>query len=587
MKKTLLATTVASLLTHASISVAQEAAETETLVVTANRFEQSTQSTTLPVVVVTKAEIEAIQANDIYEVLRRLPGIQVGSNGGYGQSQSLFVRGTNSDHVLVLIDGVRTSSATTGQANIAAIPLVGVQRVEFVRGTRAALYGSDAVGGVINIITDTSVSEAKANLGFASNNYQKASLAVSGEIGESTSGSFAAKFAETEGFSAQNSSGNEDADGHKVAEFAASLTHQLNNEISFKFNSTYSDGEVEYDPADSKKDQQLYSIVGSANYSGEKLSSKLAVSKAQDSSYYPSFNGTFQTDSQSVAFTNLYSVTSEISVGAGVDWYKDDISETSTKYDETSRTNKSAYVSGFFDNQTFQAELAVRGDDNQRYGKNSTWQVGLGYKVTDNHRVTANAGTAFKAPTFNDLYYPGSGNPDLKPEKSTNYELALEGRQSWIDWRVAAYQNKIKDMLIGWPAKNVGEAEIKGVELSGLFETGAFSHEVSLDFMDPKDKINDVQLSRRAKQSAKWNATYVADEWQADISYLYQGKRVDNDGKTELGAYSLVDVAASYFVTEQLTVRGRIANLFDQNYVLAKGYNTQERSYFVNLDYKF
>ena len=92
---------------------------------------------------------------------------------------------------------------------------------------------------------------------------------------------------------------------------------------------------------------------------------------------------------------------------------------------------------------------------------------------------------------------------------------------------------------------------------------------------------------RRAKQSAKWNASYVADEWQADISYLYQGKRLGNDGNTDLGAYSLVDVAASYFVTEQLTARGRIANLFDQNYVLAKGYNTQERSFFINLDYKF
>ncbi|CAV20277.1 MULTISPECIES: TonB-dependent receptor domain-containing protein [Vibrio] len=586
MNKSLLAVAVASLLSPISNLHAQEASADETMVVTANRFEQSTQSTTLPVVVVTRAEIEAIQANDIYEVLRRLPGIQVASNGGYGQKQSVFVRGTNSDHILVLIDGVKTASATSGGANFAAIPLVGVQRIEFVRGPRAAIYGADAIGGVINIITDTSSSEAKVSVGFGSDSYKKGSVAVSGNITDSTSGSVAVKRAETDGFSVQNSAGDQDADGHEVTELALAITHKLNDEFKLKFNSTYSDGETEYDPKNATKDQTLYSAIGRLSYTGETLSSNFSLSKAQDSSKDYYYKSTYQTDHQAVAFTNLFTVNNEVSIGAGLDWSKDDVSESSKDYAEKSRTNNSLYVSGFYDNQAVQAELALRGDDNQRYGKNTTWQAGLGYWLAANYRVTANAGTAFKAPTFNQLYWPGSGVPTLKPEESKNYEVAFEAHQSLVDWRVSAYKNDIKNMIVGWPSKNIGVAEIKGLELSGEFDTGSFSHQVSLDFMDPTDKSDGSQLLRRAKQNAKWNVTYFADNWQADLSYLYQGKRMDS-GNAELDEYSLVDIAASYFVTDHFTMRGRIANLFDKDYTLAKGYETQERSFFINADYQF
>lgn len=586
MNKSILAITIASLVSPFSNLHAEQTSSEETMVVTANRFEQSTLSTTAQVEVVTKEQIEAIQANDLFEVFRRLPGVQVASNGGYGQQQSLFVRGTNSDHVLVLIDGVKTSSATGGGATISALPLIAVQRIEFIRGPRAAMYGSDAVGGVINIITDTTKEEKKLSLGAGSDELREASVSLSGSLSDKLSGSFSSRYAESEGYSAKNTVGDEDNDGFDTLEFALNLKYQFNDAWAIKFNSTYADSFVEYDSGDATKDQQLYTIVGGVEFNGIKHKSQLTLSQALDSNDNHLYSSVYETEHQAVAFNYHFLASKELTLMAGLEWLNDDVSNSTNSYDETSRSNKSLYAGGFYDNQSVQLELALRGDDNERYGSNTTWQAGVGWWFVEDLRFVANAGTAFKAPTFNDLYWPGAGNPNLKPEESLNYEGGIEGYHELFSWSAIAYHNQIENMILGWPAENVGEAEIKGIELSAQFDTGLFNHNVSFDLLDPVDKDTDQQLARRAKESAKWNITYAYEQWRADLSYLYQGDRYESNGE-KLDAYSLVDLAASYFVTEQFVVRGRIANLLDEEYTLASGYNTQERSYFVNLDYSF
>ncbi len=586
MNKSILAITIASLVSPFSNLHAEQTSSEETMVVTANRFEQSTLSTTAQVEVVTKEQIEAIQANDLFEVFRRLPGVQVASNGGYGQQQSLFVRGTNSDHVLVLIDGVKTSSATGGGATISALPLIAVQRIEFIRGPRAAMYGSDAVGGVINIITDTTKEEKKLSLGAGSDELREASVSLSGSLSDKLSGSFSSRYAESEGYSAKNTVGDEDNDGFDTLEFALNLKYQFNDAWAIKFNSTYADSFVEYDSGDATKDQQLYTIVGGVEFNGIKHKSQLTLSQALDSNDNHLYSSVYETEHQAVAFNYHFLASKELTLMAGLEWLNDDVSNSTNSYDETSRSNKSLYAGGFYDNQSVQLELALRGDDNERYGSNTTWQAGVGWWFVEDLRFVANAGTAFKAPTFNDLYWPGAGNPNLKPEESLNYEGGIEGYHELFSWSAIAYHNQIENMILGWPAENVGEAEIKGIELSAQFDTGLFNHNVSFDLLDPVDKDTDQQLARRAKESAKWNITYAYEQWRADLSYLYQGDRYESNGE-KLDAYSLVDLAASYFVTEQFVVRGRIANLLDEKYTLASGYNTQERSYFVNLDYSF
>ncbi|WCE29606.1 TonB-dependent receptor domain-containing protein [Vibrio sp. SCSIO 43137] len=597
MKKTVLATTVTSLFFAAPNIYAQSPSDVETMVVTATRFEQSLQTSTLPVEVITKEEINAIQAKSVSEILRRLPGVQIASNGGYGQSQSIFVRGTESDHVLFLVDGVRIASATTGTASVSAIPVVAIERIEFIRGSRGAVYGSDAIGGVINIITKTDRDEGALAVGIGSDKFSQGQISVSKNVSEKLNASFAANKSRTEGFSVTDTAGSEDDDGYKSDDIIASADYKINDKYSIDIQTFYHEGEVEYDAGNRYKDERIFNVAGTLNFQNDTLDSKLQLAVNQDSakSHTPGGVSLYQTDRKSLLFANQYRVNDDLSIGAGLDWYRDDVSKSSANFTETSRHNTALYLSSLYDKHDYQIEGAVRTDDNERYGRNTTWQLGGGWNVNENYRLTANVGTAFKAPSFNDLYSPFGGVATLKPEESVNYEVALESSAELFDWRVAAYVNQI-DELIDWrpqglnySPQNIGEAEIKGVEFLVNFETGDFSHNISIDIMDPQDKESNRQLARRAKESAKWNITYYADKWQADISYLYQGTRYDypSSGKVKLDAYSLVDLSVSYDVLDSLTLRGRVANLFDEDYVLANGYNTQKRAYFGTLEYRF
>ncbi|WP_117236391.1 TonB-dependent receptor domain-containing protein [Vibrio maerlii] len=607
MNKSLLAITVASLLSPTFFSHAQEVTVDETMVVTANRFEQSIDSTLAPVVVVTKDEIQSIQAKSIEEVLRRLPGIQVSSNGGYGQTASVYIRGSESDHALILVNGVRINSATTGSTAIGSLPLNGVERIEYVRGPRTAVYGSDAIGGVINIITSYTGDETELWVEGGSDNFQKYSASTANKVGEKGWIKASVNREKTDGFSATNEkyeyhdpAVDGDDDGYDHTDLMLELGFRPTDEISFKLNSNYTEGDIEYDTGE--KEQKIFSgsIVGA--YKTDLLSSELILSTSRDQSSYVGSSGNYETNRNSIAWQNGYQLNSDLLLLGGVEWVNEDVSESTTEYAETSRSNLGLYTSGLYSKDKVQAEVSLRVDDNEQYGSYTTWQVGSGYKLTPIYRLSAMAGTAFKAPTFNDLYYPdscygstcypSSANPDLSPEESVNYEVALEITPTVADFRVALYQNEISDLISlsssSGKYENVAKAEIKGLELVGEFSTGDIYHSASVDVMDTENKDTGKELARRSKYSAKWNISYAYQDWHFDLSYLYRGDSYDNaDNSIKLDSYSLVDFATHYYITDNFIVRGKIANLFDEEYETSYGYNTQERSYFAGLNYKF
>lgn len=586
MNRSILAMSVASLLPYASFSQAQELSTDETVIVTANRFEQSLDSIITPVEVVTREDIDAIQAKSLSEVLQRLPGIQISATGGYGQSQSIFVRGTNSSHVVVLIDGVRTGSATLGSPNISGIPLTGVQRIEYIRGSRAVMYGADALGGVINIITSNDQEEVMLSTSVGSDNYWQGNIAIAHKASDKLHFSVSTSATRTDGFSAKSTPGDEDDDGYESQNVTANMKYQANDVLTFGFQGLYHVGEVDYDPQDANKDETIYNAVVYADYSSEQLFSKLAVSNNRDKSQDYYYSSLYQTDRTAIAWSNLYRIDEVFALGGGIDWYRDDVSDSSVDYIESKRDNMAVYLSSYASTNEVDAELAVRFDDNERYGEYTTWQAGAGWRFLPHYRLTASAGTAFKAPTFNNLYYPGGGNANLKPEESTNYEIAIDANYDWATIRLGAYRNEITNLIVGWPAENTEEAEINGVELTGEFYTGPLLHTVSFEYLDPKDKASGKQLARRAKDNYKWNISYIRDGWIADLSYLYQGDRIDTNDEL-MESYNLVDFALSYEFQNGVVMRGKIANLFDENYVLASDYNTQERSYFGTLEYRF
>lgn len=593
MQKTSLAIAVASLFSYTSFSQASSTVTNETMIVTANRFEQKLDSTTAAVEVISKQEIESIQAKNLLDVLRRLPGIQTSSNGGFGQSQNFYIRGTNSSHVLFLVDGVRFGSATSGTAAVSAIPLVGIERIEYLRGSRAAVYGSDAVGGVINIITDNSRSESNVAASVGSDQFRQAKAFTAGDVNQDLHASLGYEFLSTEGYSVKDTVGSEDDDGYISRNITANAQYDFSDNWQATVLTMIHDGFVEYDSSygADEDDENLYNIASHLTYRDSALTSRFTAAINQDKTYFSDNSDVYQTDRQNMAWDNQYQLDDNISVGGGLDWYRDDVSKSTTEYGETSRDNFAAYLAGYYHNERVDLESALRSDDNQRYGQNTTWQLGGGYQLADEYRLVSNVGTAFHAPTFNQLYYPGYSNPDLQPEESTNYEVALEVAYTLTNLRIAAYRNNI-DNFIGYDSSyvsvNYGKVRIDGLEAVAQFDTGVLSHTVSYDYTDAEDQSTGNQLARRAKQSGKWNVAYLMDSWDMSASYLYQGDRFDNGtNTTKLASYSLIDVAAAYSFGNGLKLGGKISNLFDKDYETASGYNTPDRKYYLDASYQF
>ncbi|MEL6116101.1 TonB-dependent receptor [Photobacterium sp. SP02] len=618
MKKTLLAVALAPLCLQSSLVSAQTTTD-ETMVVTANRFEQSAKNLIAPVSVVTKADIDAIQAKSLAEVLRRLPGVTIAANGGFGQLTTVSVHG--SQNVLIMMNGVRLGSATAGGVNLGQLPLTGVESIEFIRGTRAAMYGADATAGVINIITTTQPDALQGRIaaGIGSDGYYQTKGSVAGRLTEKAWAKVAGNFEQADSFNvADFSSGawledQKDEDGFKSKDVLGEFGVVLNNEWRAVVNAFYHDGHAEYDYTNSlgnnEADYVFYNVSGQVSYASDRLTSSLllGVNRDEGENKGNQPGSTIVTDRTQINWNNSYQLTEHFYVGLGVDLVEDKVSDSDLwnsfsgqfeSYDKESRRNDAGYITVWRDADDVQLEASLRYDDNEHYGSYTSWQLGAGWRFVEQMRVTANAGTGFKAPTFNDLYWPNFANPDLEPEESENYELALEGTHSLLDWRIAVYDNTVSNQI-----RNQGQGEqlenqdvrVQGVELTASFATGSIYHDVALDLMEHENERDKKRLRRVPDEVLKWNASYLADSYQLEMSYLYQGDSRDQyfdpvtftNPEVKLKSYHLLDVAASYYLTEALTLQGRIANVLDEEYVTAYGYNSAERSYFATVSYRF
>lgn len=608
MNKSLLAMMVASLLPYASLSVAQDASADETIVVTANRFETKLNDTLAPVEVVTREEIAAIQAQSLTDVLRRLPGVQVVNQGGPAQSSGLFMRGRESKNTLVLINGVRIGSATTGAADFSAIPLNGVERIEVLRGPRAAVYGSDAVSGVVNIITTrgkNAVSAVRAGVGSDNTYDVGANLAFTSE--DENWFNISATHKEADGYNIRPDSANSldaDDDGYTSQYLIVEAGSELSTALTLKANGYYQKQDSEYDNpwgGSDKTDSDLYSLALAGEYQQELWNSRLTVSTNQDKaeSYGQGVaRSAIATNRYQASWDNQYFASETVSFIGGAEWYRDKVDNESSQYSETDRDNTALYVGSYLHKEDFSAESNFRWDDNSAYGTYWTYQFGLGYQLTEVVKLVGLYGTSFKAPTFNELYWPlqcsswgcYQGNANLDPEETESAEIAVEAQFDDFALRIAAHRSDVDKMISsnGDTNVNIDKAEIKGLEVSGRFNTGPLTHDVSYDYLDTEDKSTGNELVRRARHSAKWNTTYYLENWQFDLSYLYQGKRFDDDANSEvLDPYSLVDFAVSYRFDNGVSLHGKVANLFDEDYQTAQDYKTPERNYYATVAYQF
>lgn len=610
MQKSALAIALASLLTPISYLHANEAQSQETLVVTGNRFEQAESSVLSSVTVVSRQEIEAYQANSLTEVLRRVPGVEIAQNGGRGHSASVFMRGTNSDHVLVLVDGIRINSSAGGVA-INRFPIGLVERLEVIRGPNAAVYGSDAIGGVINIITRSHRGdEAKqVSLGIGSLSSKKADVIAKADVEENGHLQVAAGFEQTDGYDIKNA-GKGTQYGFDGQNLMAGYEHQLNEQWLGYFSASWFDSDAEYDNYGSVNHgySQSESFTGQLNYQGDQLKSLVSLNYQQTENLdYSLSEGKANASTKAnitmtqLQWANLYQLTENAEVGAGVDARRESLADDAKNYGAAhklageSRDTQGVFASGrvYVDSWTF--ESGVRYDKHDKYDHYTTWSLAAGYQLNDEHRIRAAYGTAFKAPTYSDL----TTTPDLKPEESKNIEFGVSGVYSFASWNASVYDNKVDNLIIWYkPALSSGhwysdntDARIKGFEFDVNFNTGPVNHMLVAEFKDHKDD-NNVQLARRAEQNYKWMSSLSLGQFDLNATYTYIGKRLDLPTATPkdadyIPATNLWDMSVGYWVNQDMTLRGRIENVFNEQYESAIGYKAPERAYYFNVAYQF
>jgi vitamin B12 transporter len=519
----------------------------------------------------------------------------------------------------VLIDGVPMARAGIGNAiDIGQIPVSLVQRIEYIRGPRSAVYGSGAIGGVVNIITMSDDERAQINAGMGTNGYQNYDGAINQRFGD-TMVTAAGAYQTTKGFNVQPDStyaDDSDRDGYRNKLFWGGVQHKFNDSVSgffrgygYSSNTDYDQGSGGYAGGGDESQNYTQSWDTGLNYHSGIYSSQLIANyqhlknynyNAQDGRYAASAS-LDNMEQRYIQWGNNVEV-GHGSVSGGVDWKQEKLQSSGTSStDIYKRDTTGLYLTGQQQIDKVTLEASGREDHDEQFGWHGTWQTAAGWEFVDDYRVTLSYGTGFLAPSLGQQFgaerFGIASNPNLKPEESKQWEAGLEGLTGPLDWRLSTYRYEINN-LIDYDNNayyNVKSATIKGLEWTGNVTTGPVDHHLTLQYIDPRDDETNKVLARRAKQQVKYELTGQIYDLGWNVAYQYMGQRYDNayDATTytshtvKLGGVSVWDIGLSYPMTSHLTVRGKIANLFDKDYETAYGYQTAGREYTLSGSYTF
>jgi len=608
LNKTTLGVAISAVL---SFSVSGAEQSIEKITVTANKFEQSINDVLASVNVIDRAEIEASNVRDLPTLLSKQVGFQVNPNGGFGQNTGVSLRGTGSGDTLILIDGVRTGSATLGQKALSNVPLNSIERIEIIKGSRAAIYGSDALAGVINIITRES-DNLSVSATFGSDAYQNYQVAGSVKSGDVTT-AFNAGFEKTDGFDALQGVA-PDEDGYENKNLGFKVNYTDAHYGDFKVLGQYSEGFADYDssfsPATSTVevgDFKNYQLAAgwSKNYANQTHSIDIALATDDsDNTFVDFFTGepatsTFITKRTQIDYNGQYQLSNEFNISGGINWYNDDVSHSSEVFVEDNRDVLAVFVGAYYDADKILANLTVRQDDDEQFGDETTYTAAAGYRLSEDATFRISQSTGFKAPTFNDLYFPNFGNPDLQPEKSTNRELGLNVDFDIAQIDVAIFRNDIEDKIdydANFALANINEARYEGFEFSLSQQIFGFDSNLNFAYLSAENRETGAELRNVAKRTFNWEVAKQFGAFDASLDMQY---RSDREGVVaRLGSYTLWNLAGNYQVNEHIELSLRVENLFDKEYNAVDSntdfttgevyyYNTPERRFFAGASYQF
>ncbi|ALM85062.1 TonB-dependent siderophore receptor [Bordetella sp. N] len=606
----------------------------DTVVVTATRNVQPLKDVLGDVTVIGSEELQSAGQSSLAEVLSHSHGIEYSNNGGPQTVTSLFVRGANSNQTLVLVDGQRINNATNGLAALNALPASSIDRVEIVRGAASSLYGSDAIGGVINVITKRSTDKplsAYTDVGFGTYGTSSYNAGLSGASNGWTY-SLSTGYQQSHGFDATNKKNyyhNPDKDSYYQNNVAASLGYEWlrGQTLSVQYYRTYVNGGYDMGSSPDFNDRSIQKLetysVTSTNRLTDFWTSTLRFGSSLDYNRSENAPGdevfgntpdgrsvfrtrqnqfTWQNDLQLAAGQKLTLAYEHLEQRAAGDIGNfNDFPVSFDNYDETRRHVNSftgVYL-GDFGRHHVQASL--RNDNNSQYGNRTTGGLTYGFDITNKVRATAGYNTGFRAPNFNELYWRNDGgfqgNPNLRPETSRNYELGLRYQDDDAEAGITYYHNSVKNLIINqaidsadpfsvYQPYNISHAVLEGVTLTGMRKFGDTRIRASLDLSNPRNTDTHEQLPQRSDTVLRLSADHRwGDFLLGGEAYLTEDRRDAMTGD-KLGGYGLFNLLASYDITRNVQVSVRWNNVFDKKYTLVQGYRTPGSNAFVNLSWR-
>jgi vitamin B12 transporter len=568
-----------------------QAEEKPAVVVTATRTAELADDSLAPVIVITQEDIQRSQATDVPDLLRFHAGIDIGRNGGPGQPASIFMRGTDSNHTLVMIDGVRINPGTIGGANVQFIDPAMIDHIEIVKGPRSSLYGSDAIGGVINIITRRAAAGTSLSASAAGGTYDTRRFATNVEhAGDQGRIGVDAAWQATSGFPPRQESSIDR--GFDNASFNARAGRRF-GPVDIEVSHYQAQGKSEYlDFFLTPLDEDFLDAATALKLEANPVApwaTRLVLSRAQDR--------IDQNQSDDFTHTNRYTADwqNDIQIGGGqlltagatVTREHDSSLSFGTAFDDTLDVRE-AYVQDAIERGAHRWLLSARHTDHEAFGGHTTWNAAYGFQATAATRLTVAAGTAFRAPDATDRFGIG-GNPDLKPESARNVEAGVRHRLSDSQHvSLQVFRTEITDLIEFDFATsrevNIGKARIRGVEAGYEYSRDQLRAAIEAVAQDPKSVTTDNPLPRRAKRSLTASVAWTAARYQLGADLLAAGRRKDSDfSDVYMGGYGLVNLSAAYWLTPEWVLRARAENVFDKKYELAADYNTAGRSYLLEV----
>ena len=611
MNKTLLSVALLSCTFTAYAADVDQAGNLSPVVVTATRTPVTIDDSLSSVTVITRADIERLQPLSVSDLLIGLPGVSIARSGGIGQQTSLFLRGTNSSHTLVLIDGVRIGSVGNGLAAFEQLPVDQIERIEIVRGPRSSLYGSDAIGGVIQIFTRHGSPDGGLLPTFSvttgSDNLLREQAGLSGgnqhgwynlSVGtEFTRGINACRIGAAEAFAGCYVD-EPDRDAYDNQNLVLNGGYRWDDGAQITATWLRSLGEIHFDGSYQNRSRTVQQAAGSAFSVNPLEAWKSTLSVGQNLDRYDNYEnqafvGYIYSRRNQASWQNDISVAENQLLTLGVDWQGEHIdSDTGYLVDRRHDTGTFAqYQATFGQNEI---ALSARRDDNSQYGTHDTGALAWGYHFDGGLKLTASYGSAFHAPTFNDLYYPyGSGNPDLKPETSRSGELGLSQQTGVWNWALNAYQTHIDQLITldsNYYPMNLSQARIRGVEGQLGVNLDGWQLQGYLTWLQPRNEDagpNDGNvLPRRPEHTARVDLDRRFGAFGLGATLYAAGRSYDDAANVhKLGGYSTTDLRASWHFTPAWQIEARLANVFNRDYETVYYYNQPGRAWYLTLRY--